>query len=164
MAINASIMKKSHLVLVLLASLSLFSCKKDDEPYIEIKNIENLIYQAIRDYRIDEGEDGPFVHQYLIVGEAQVYSYKMANGVAEVNTDGLDVHWDALLEKYDFYNLNALVLKTTSLNEDEILDELLQLPDGQTTLLEDLTQCGVGVESDTEGNNYITVLLCKADS
>ena len=157
-------MKKSHLVLVLLASLSLFSCKKDDEPYIEIKNIENLIYQAIRDYRINEGEDGPFVHQYFIVGEAQVYSYKMANGVVEVNTDGLDVHWDALLEKYDFYNLNALVLKTTSLNEDEILDELLQLPDGQTTLLEDLTQCGVGVESDTEGNNYITVLLCKADS
>lgn len=157
-------MKKSHLVLVLLASLSLFSCKKDDGPYIQIKNIENLIYQEIRDYRINEGEDGPFVHQYFIVGEAQVYSYKMANGVVEVNTDGLDVHWDALLEKYDFYNLNALVLKTTSLNAGEILDELLQLPDGQTTLLEDLTQCGVGVESDTEGNNYITVLLCKADS
>ena len=157
-------MKKSHLVLILLASLSLFSCKKDDGPYIQIKNIENLIYQRIRDYRIDEGEDGPFVHQYLIVGEAQLYSYKMANGEVGVNTDGLDVHWDALLEKYDFYNLNALVLHTTSLNEDEILDELLQLPEGQTILLEDVTQCGVGVESDTEGNNYITVLLCKVDS
>ena len=157
-------MKKSHLVLILLASLSLFSCKKDDGPYIQIKNIENLIYQAIRDYRIDEGEDGPFVHQYLIVGEAQLYSYKMANGEVGVNTDGLDVHWDALLEKYDFYSLNALVLHTNSLNEDEILDELLQLPEGQTILLEDVTQCGVGVESDTEGNNYITVLLCKVDS
>ena len=157
-------MKKSYLVLVLLASLSLFSCKKDEGPYIQIKNIENLIYQAIRDYRVDEGEAGSFVHQYLIVGEAQVYSYKMANGEVEVNTGGLDVHWDALLEKYDFYNLNALVLLTTSLNEDEILDELLQLPDGQTILLEDVTQCGVGVESDTEGNSYITVLLCKVDS
>jgi hypothetical protein len=157
-------MKKLCLVPVLILTLALFSCKEDTGPYIKIKNLENLIYENIRDFRIAEGEDGPFVHQYFIVGEAQIYSYKMANGAAEVNTDGLDVHWDALLEKYNFYNLNSLVLKTTSIDEDEILDELLQLPDGEATLLEDLTQCGVGVESDTEGNNYITILLAKADS
>jgi hypothetical protein len=55
-------------------------------------------------------------------------------------------------------------LKTSSGNANEILDELLLQPDGESTLLEDLTQCGVGVESDTEGNYYITVLLAKADS
>ena len=157
-------MKKLHLILILMLPLFLFSCKKDTGPYIQIKNIENLIYEAIRDFRVDEGEDGPFVHQYFVVGEAQVYSYKMANGVVEVNTDGLDIHWDALLDKYSFYNLNELVLKTTSRDEDEILDELLLKPDGEATLLEDLTQCGVGVESDTDGNLYITVLLAKADS
>ena len=158
------VMKKLSLILILIIPLSLFSCKKDTGPYIQVKNIENLIYEAIRDFRVGEGEDGPFVHQYFVVGEAQVYSYKMANGVQDVNTDGLDVHWDALLEKYSFYNLNALVLKTTSSNEDEILDELLLIPEGEATLLEDLTQCGVGVESDTEGNLYITILLAKADS
>jgi len=157
-------MKKLSLILILIIPLSLFSCKKDTGSYIQVKNIENLIYEAIRDFRVGEGEDGPFVHQYFVVGEAQVYSYKMANGVQDVNTDGLDVHWDALLEKYSFYNLNALVLKTTSSNEDEILDELLLIPEGEATLLEDLTQCGVGVESDTEGNLYITILLAKADS
>jgi len=157
-------MKKLHLILILIIPLSLFSCKKDTGPYIQVKNLENLIFEAIRDFRVDEGEDGPFVHQYFVVGEAQVYSYKMANGVVEVDTDGLDVHWDTLLEKYSFYNLNALVLKTISNNEDEILDELLLLPDGEATLLEDVTQCGVGVESDTEGNLYITILLAKADS
>ena len=157
-------MKKFRLILILMLPLFFFSCKKDTGPYIQIKNIENLIYEAIRDFRAEEGEDGPFVHQYFVVGEAQVYSYKMANGVEEVNTDGLDVHWDALLEKYSFYNLNELVLKTTSYNEDEILEELLLQPDGEAILLEDLTQCGVGVESDTEGNLYITVMLAKADS
>ena len=156
-------MKKLSLILILIIPLSLFSCKKDTGPYIQIKNIENLIYEAIRDFRVDEGEDGPFVHQYFVVGEAQIYSYKMANGVVEVDTDGLDVHWDALLEKYSFYNLNALVLKTTSSDEDVILDELLQLTGGEATLLEDVTQCGVGVESDT-ANLYITILLAKADS
>ena len=157
-------MKKLRLILSLMAPLFLFSCKKDTGPYIQVKTIENLIYQAIRDFRVDEGEDGPFVHQYFVVGEAQLYSYKMANDVVEVNTDGLDVHWDALLEKYSFYNLNALVLKTTTSDEDEILDELLLQSEGEATLLEDLTQCGVGVEWDAEGNLYITVLLAKADS
>ncbi|MDF1574574.1 MAG: hypothetical protein P1P86_05220 [Bacteroidales bacterium] len=157
-------MKKLPLVLFLILPLFLFSCKKDDGPYIQIKNIENLIYEAIRDFRISEGEDGPFVHQYFVVGEAQIYSYKMANGVVELNTGGLDEHWDALLEKYSFYNLHELVLKTASGDEDEILLELLQLTDGEAVLLEDVTQCGVGVESDTERNNYITVLLAKADS
>jgi hypothetical protein len=157
-------MKISRLILLLSLAITVFSCKKDDGPYVQVKNIENLIYQEIRDYRISEGEDGPFVHQYFVVGEAQIYSYKMANGVVEVNTDGLDVHWDALNEKYAFYNHHALVLKTTSTTAAEILDELLLLPDGAATLLEDVTQCGVGVESDTEGNNYVTVLLMKADS
>ena len=157
-------MKNVRLLFLLMFPLFLFSCKKDTGPYIQVKNIENLIYQEIRDFRVAEGEDGPFVHQYFVVGEAQIYSYKMANGVVEVNTDGLNVHWDALLDKYSFYNLNELVLKTTSSTENEILDELLLQPDGEATLLEDLTQCGVGVESDTEGNLYITVLLAKADS
>jgi hypothetical protein len=157
-------MKILRLTLFLMIPMFFFSCKKDEGPYIKIKNIENLIYEEIRDFRIEQGENGPFVHQYFVVGEAQIYSYKMANGVVEVNTDGLDVHWDALLEKYSFYNLNALVLKTSSGNANEILDELLLQPDGESTLLEDLTQCGVGVESDTEGNYYITVLLAKADS
>lgn len=157
-------MKNLRLTLILMIPLFLFSCNKDDGPYYKIKNIENLIYEAIRDFRIEEGEDGPFVHQYFVAGEAQIYSYKMANGVVEVNTAGLDEHWDALNEKYTFYNENGLVLKTTSGNVDAILDELLQLPDGESTLLEDLTQCGVGVESDADGNYYITVLLAKADS
>jgi hypothetical protein len=157
-------MSISRLFLLLSIPVLLHSCKKDEGPYVQVKNIENLIYQEIKAYRILEGEDGPFVHQYFIVGEAQIYSYKMANGVVEVNTDGLYVHYDALNEKYTFYNHQALVLKTTSTTESEILEELLLLPDGEATLLEDVTQCGVGVESDTEGNNYITVLLMKADS
>ena len=157
-------MRTSRLILLSALLVFTFSCEKIDGPFVQVKNIENLIYQEIRDYRITEGEDGPFVHQYFVVGEAQVYSYKMANGVEEVNTDGLDVHWDALNEKYTFYNHQALVLKTTSNLAEEILEELLQLPDGEATLLEDVTQCGVGVESDSEGNNYITILLMKADS
>ena len=156
-------MKKLSLILILLIPLFFSSCEKDDGPYVKIKSIENLIYQAIRDFRIAEGETSAFVHQYFIVGEAQVYSYKMANGVEDVDTGGLDEHWDNLLEKYNFYNLNALVLKTTSNDADEILNELLQLDSGEATLLEDLTQCGVGVEADS-AYNYITVLLARADS
>jgi hypothetical protein len=157
-------MKIPRLILLLMIPLFLHSCQKDDGPYIKIKTIENLIYQEIRDFRIDQGDEGAFVHQYLIVTEAQAYSYKMANNVVEADTGGLDVHWDALQEKFSFYNLHAVVLKSASSDENVILEELLELTGGEAALLEDVTQCGVGVESDSEGNNYITVLLAKADS
>ena len=157
-------MKIFRFTLFLIIPLLLSFFKKDDGPYNQIKTIKTLIYEAISDYRIAQGEDGPFVHQYYVVGEAQLYSCKMANGVVEVNTDGLDEHWNNLLEKYSYYNLNALVLKSASGDEDVILEELLQLPEGEATLLEDLAQCGVGVETDTEGYFYISILLAKADS
>jgi len=153
-----------RLFLLLSVPILLHSCKKDEGPFVQVKNIENLIYEEIRDFRVSEGEMGPFVHQYFVVGEAQIYSYKMANDVVEVNTDGLDVHWDALNEKYSFYNHQALVMKSSSTLLEQIFEEMLLLEGAEATLLEDVTQCGVGVESDTEGNYYITVLLMKADS
>ena len=76
----------------------------------------------------------------LSVKDLNEYAYKMANGVEDVNTDGLDVHWDALLEKYSFYNLNALVLKSAFTETNEIMADLLQLTEGEATMLEDVTQ------------------------
>jgi hypothetical protein len=100
-----------------------------------------------------------------VVGEAQIYSYKMANGVVEVNTDGLDVHWDALNEKYAFYNHHALVLKTTSGNEPRkswtsCCSSLME----KTPCWRMSPSAAWEMESDNEGNYYITVLLMKADS
>jgi hypothetical protein len=157
-------MRRKYWSVFIIISLLLVSCNKDDGPYVSVKGIENLIYLSIKAYRADNGLTGPFVHQFLAVGEAQVYSYKMAHGVEEVGTQGLDEHWDALNEKYSFYNEHALVLKTDALDEDVILTQLLELPNADSILLEDVTQCGVGVEADTEGFNYVTVLLMKADS
>jgi hypothetical protein len=119
---------------------------------------------SIKEYRETNGQTGPFVHQPFVVNEAQIYSYKMANGVEEVGIQGLDEHWTTLKDKFGFYNEHALVLKTDAGHEDVILTQLLELPDADSILLEDVTQCGVGVKSDTAGLNYVTVLLAKADS
>ena len=68
-------------------------------------------------------------------------------------------------EKYSFYNLTMpWCSKPLPAMRMRSWTSCFYLPDGEATLLEDLTQCGVGVESDTEGNNYITILLTKADS
>jgi hypothetical protein len=157
-------MKRKRLLILFILPFVLFSCKDDNGPYIQIKNIENLIYLSIKEYRESNGENGPFVHQYFVVGEAQIYSYKMANGVEDVSIAGLTDHWNTLNSKYGFYNNHALVLKTESFDADEILTELLLQPDADSILTEDVTQCGVGVESDTAGFNYVTILLMKADS
>ncbi len=50
-------MKKLRLILILMLPLFLFSCKKDTGPYIQIKNIDNLIYEAIRDFSVDVESD-----------------------------------------------------------------------------------------------------------
>ena len=156
------IMKR--LVALFVLPLILFSCKKEESSYTQIKSNELLIFHAIKAYRTDNGLDGPFVHQFIMVREAQIYSYKMANDVEETGTQGLTEHWSTIHEKIGGYNDQALVLKTDTDDEDVILTELLQLPNAEAILLEDLTQCGVGVESDTEGNNYVTIMLMKVDS
>ncbi len=156
-------MKMKRLLVLLALPIVLSTCEKETGPYVQIKSIENLIYLSIKAYRIDNGLDGPFVHQLLMVNEAQIYSYKMANGVEEVGTQGLTEHWNALKEMYSFYNEHAVVLKTDSNDEDEILNQLLQSPETIEHLRADVTQCGVGVEADTAGFHYVTVLLMKAD-
>ena len=156
------IMKR--LVTLFVLPFILFSCEKDEGSYTQIKSNELLIFLAIKAYRTDNGLDGPFVHQFIMVREAQIYSYQMANDAEEIGTQGLTEHWNTIHEKIGGYNDQALVLKTTTDDEDEILTQLLQIPDADSILLEDLTQCGVGVESDTDGNNYVTIMLMKVDS
>lgn len=131
---------------------------------MQVKSIETEIYNAILSYRQSNELSGPFVHQFLMVEEAQLYSYKMAQGLVAMGTQGLDEHWERLDEKYTFYNQAGLVLKTDSRDADQILKGLVESPEIDSVILADLTQCGVGVEVDTDGNNFITILLAKADS
>ena len=149
-----------HMIALLLI---LSSCSDDGGGFTEVKQIEHLIYVNVKAYRLDKGLSGPFVEQYIVVKEAQLYSYKMANGMEEVGLQGLDEHYTTLNEKLGLYNFHSLVLKTDTYDEDQILNELLLIPGADSTLLEDLTQCGVGVESDTDGFIYVTVMMAKAD-
>ncbi|MCP4311908.1 MAG: hypothetical protein GY790_11650 [Bacteroidetes bacterium] len=154
---------KRYLLLAALPFL-LYTCNDNTGGFTQVKSNEHLVYLSIKEYRESNGQTGPFAHQYLMVDEAQLYSYKMANGFEAVGLQGLEEHWTRLDEKFSFYNQAALVLKTESSDEERILTGLLQIPGADTVLLGDLTQCGVGIEVDTAGINYITILLAKVDS
>ncbi len=125
-----------------------------------MKGIEDLVYRSIKAHREANGLQGPFVHQYIMVTEAQIYSSRMAYGQEALGTQGLESHWSTIHDKLGGYNDQALVLNTTSFDEDEILLEILQQPGADSVLLEDVTQCGVGIESDGT-TNYVTVLMMK---
>jgi hypothetical protein len=156
-------MKLKSLAVIAMVSLMLCSCKDDNGGYTQVKGIEDLLYHSIKAYREDNGLSGPFVHQYLMVKEAQLYSYKMACGMEPYGTQGLADHWSIIHGKIGGYNDQALVLATASSDEDEILSQLLQQPGADSIFLGDLTQCGVGIEPDTSGTNFVTVLLMKVD-
>ncbi len=157
-------MKLRLLMLISILFLLPFSCKDKDSSYVQVKSFENEIYNAVKEYRESKNLNGPFVHQFLMVEEAQLHSYRMASGLVPVSTESLDEHWKRLDEKYTFYNRSGLVIKTDSYDANQVLDGLLQTTGADSILLSDITQCGVGVESHPDGNNYITILLAKADS
>ena len=157
-------MKVKRPIAVIVFVLIMVSCNDDNGSYTQIKSNENLIYLAIKAFRTDNGLDGPFVHQFIMVREAQIYSYKMANDVEEIGTQGLTEHWNTIHEKIGGINDQGLVLKTDTDDEEDIFSQLRLLPDADSIFLEDLTQCGVGIESDTAGNNFITIMLMKVES
>ena len=157
-------MKIKRWLVFITVSIILVSCDKNSGPFVQVKGIENLIYLSIKAYRTDNGLDGPFVHQPIMINEAQIYSYKMANGLEPVGTQGLTEHWNTIHEKIGGYNDQAIVLSTNTNDEDEILSQLLKIPDADSILLKDVTQCAVGVEADTAGINYVTIIMMKVDS
>ncbi|MFO7670503.1 MAG: hypothetical protein R6W31_12660 [Bacteroidales bacterium] len=157
-------MKLKRLLLITTLSIILFSCKDKNSSFVQVKSIETEIYNSIKEYRETHDQTGPFVHQYLMVEEAQLWSYKMATGLVPLGTQGLDEHWARLDEKYTFYNKSGLVMKSGFHNGEQILTELLLITGADSILLSDVTQCGVGVETDPDGINFITILLAKADS
>jgi hypothetical protein len=156
-------MKTFRLPALIFFFTILSSCEKDDGGFTQVKGIESLIYQTIKAHRESNGLTGPFVHQFIMVREAQIYSYKIANGAEPLGTGGLTTHWSTIHDKIGGYNDQSIVLSSDSGDEDEIFTQMLQLPGTGEKLLEDLTQCGVGVETDSAGTNYITILLMKVD-
>jgi hypothetical protein len=163
--IQSILMKMKKGIMMVALVLLVAACNKDDNGngYVQVKPIEHQIYLNIKEYRETNGHSGSFVEQYLIVAEAQKYSYRMASRMVPLGTDGLDEHWATLENKYTFYNRTGLVLKTASEDEAEILTEILQIQGADSALLGDITQCGVGVATDTAGFNFVTVMLAKAD-
>lgn len=137
----------------------------DDEPFTTTKLIESQIYNQIKAYRESKGKTGPFVQQFIIVKEAQLFSAKMAYGVNDVDTTGISVHWDMIDDKlWGGYNQVTLVQSTEDQSAAAIVQNWIEDLTMEPLLLGDYTQCGVGVEYDNDQAAYVTVMMMKIDS
>ncbi len=148
----------TYFVLALLST----SCG-DDEPFTQMKAIENQLYLKISEYfKAQKGSDLT-INLDTMVKEAQVYSYKMAYGLVDVNTDGLDEHWFTIHDHWGGSNDVSIVMRypndgMTYITADMIFEALTSDSVANSLLLADVSICGVGIESDTAGNAYITYL------
>lgn len=135
----------------------------DDEPFINIKSVESAIYQEIRYHRETNGVTGSFVHQYVMVKEAQLFSARMANTGSGLDTTGIGDHWYIIHDKLGGYNDLTLLQSNTSDVAAEIVAAWTSDSTTNAMMLGNFTQCGVGVEYDVSGVAWITVLMMLID-
>ena len=158
---NRSVVVISAIIACFL--LSTKGCEK--EPFTTTKLIESQIYGQIKTYRENNGKSGPFVQQFIMVKEAQLFSVKMANGINDVDTTGVFVHWDMIdFKLWGGYNQVTLVQSTEDQTAEAIVQNWIEDAAAEPLLLGDYTQCGVGVEYDTAQVAFVTVLMMKIDS
>lgn len=144
--------------------LSSTSCE-DPEPFISFKQIETEVYNEIKVYRESKGIPPPFVQQFIIGKEAQLFSAKMAFGGHSVDTTGISDHWAIVHDKYsDSYNYQTLVQKiVSSASAADIVQVWKDDPQADSIMLLDYTQCAAGVEINN-GFAYVTVMMMYAES
>lgn len=159
-------MNRSLLVVSATIAFFLVTIKacKDDEPFVNIKVIESQIYGEIKTFREANQITGPFVQNYPMTREAQLFSAKMASGLNDVDTSGIYVHWDIIHDKFGGYNDMTLVQSSTDATAAAIVENWTEDPDDAQRLLGEYTQCAVGVEYDADQVAYVTVLMMKIDS
>lgn len=151
---------KNIVVIVFLFSLTL-SCE-DPEPFVNIKAIESAIYNEIKAHRETNGVTGNFVHQFVMVKEAQLISARRANST-DPDTTGIGDHWKIIHDKIGGYNDLTLLQTTSSTDASEIVAAWTADSATNAMMLEDFSQCGVGVEYDASNVAYVTALMMLVD-
>jgi hypothetical protein len=160
-------MKRSILTLTPVLAfflLNALSCG-DKEPFVNIKAIETQIYNEIKSHRIASGipAEDPFVHQFIMVKEAQLNSAQLAYSSSGLDTTGISLHWDIIHAKIGGYNDLTLIQSTNSTSAAEIVSNWTSDSTTNAMILKDYSQCGVGVEYGNDQIAYITVLMMKVD-
>jgi hypothetical protein len=159
-------MKRSIFTLVSVIALILFSSVscEDPEPFVTVKPIESQIYNEIKAHREANGISGPFVQQFVMVQEAQLFSAKMSFGTVPVGTDGIDEHWTVIHDKIGGFNDVTLVQSTLNATAENIVSAWTSDSTINEIMLGDLSQCGAGVEYGSNQEAYVTVLMMKVIS
>ncbi len=138
------------------------SCE-DSEPFVRIKGIENSIYNEIKSYRESNEVTGNFVHQFVMVKEAQLISARIAQGDQTLDTTGISDHWAIIHDKIGGYNDLTLMQSTTETDPAAIVAAWTADSATNAMILGDFSQCGVGVEYDNANVAFVTVLMMLVD-
>lgn len=132
------------------------SCEKT--PYYHIKPIESAIFNEINAHRTANGKTKDLVLRPEMFVEAQIFSIEMASA-QQVDTTGISVHWDEVHAMLGGTNEGLIITSTNLSSAPDIVAGWTADSATNALLLDNFTQCGVGVEQDLNGLNYITVML-----
>lgn len=152
--------KRLFILLIALGGTLLLvpSCKDDDEGFHQISQIEREIYLKINDYRSSE-ELNSLVEQFLLFKEGRIISEKLASGEYILgDPDALKVIDD--LTQNLGGTTNSLITLTSDINNaDSIVNKLIGDPSASAVLVDEYTQCGIGLSTGSDQLHYIAVIL-----
>jgi len=154
-------MKNSSLFKVIFIFAALLfvtdGCKKD-ESFAHITAFERDIQSAMNNYRASILK-APFVTQYLLIDNAQIYSAKMANETVPFGIEGVmeDLENQKVLLAAD--SAAAWVAYCEYEDPDSVMSAVLNNPDSKRKLEGYFNQSAVGTAKDINGNYYITCLM-----
>ena len=152
-------MKKTYpLILVVLISLLLFSCEKDEGDFHQVSAYESSLAAQINAHRTSVGKP-TLVLQFIIGIEARAQCALWANGTISDPTQGIEGRWNTINGKIGGTTRGLIYEEVGNLQPDEVVDLLLQDPGWKAIIEDEFTQIGPGAVVDTDGNTRIILMF-----
>ena len=167
-----SILKRHvHLALTVLFALVLASCSDDDNPVdpnpwpdtsSEYSDIEKEIFDLVNDYRAENGLPTFSVDAAIIV-QCRSHSRDMGKGIVPFGHDGFDARIDEIRKSMNVRGgAENVYFRSSESGVASATVNAWKNSDGHNkNMLGDYNVAGVGVEVNSNGNVYVTMIHIK---
>lgn len=153
-------MKKNYFIISLIALVFTISGCGEEESFHQVSQVEREVYLKINEFRTTN-ELESLVEQFLLFKEARMVSKKIAADDYEINDPEAEQDLNELADNLGGTSHALLAFSINEKNANTIINYLKNSPEFSELLLDEYSQCGVGIATDPENNHYVAIMLVE---